>query len=76
MTALTEGGTGLERGHFPEIMAIIELEAQTIVGPGQDPELAQVGLEFIVISVRNMIISQGTLLLLGKKRNMNSFNKW
>ena len=25
MTVMTEAGTGLEKGHFPEIMAIIEL---------------------------------------------------
>ena len=40
MTVMTEVGTGLERGHFPEIMAIIELEIQAKVNPGQDPELA------------------------------------
>ena len=28
MTVLIEVGTGLERDHFPEIMAIIELEAK------------------------------------------------
>ena len=38
MTVMEEVGTGPERGHFPEIMAIIELEAQAIVDPGQDPE--------------------------------------
>ena len=68
MTVMTGGGTGLEKGHFPEIMAIIELEVQATVDPGQDPELAQIGMEFIVISVGNMIISQGTVPLLGKKR--------
>ena len=40
MTVMTEAATGLERGHFPEIMAIIELEVQAKVHPGQDPELA------------------------------------
>ena len=40
MTVMTEAGTSLERGHFPEIMAIIELEVQARVDPGQDPELA------------------------------------
>ena len=40
MTIMTEAGRGLEKGHFPEIMAIIELEAQAAVDPGQDPELA------------------------------------
>ena len=56
MTVMTEAETGPEKGHFPEIMAIIELEVQAIVGPGQDPELAQIGIEFIVISVGNTII--------------------
>ena len=40
MTVMTEAGTGLGRGHFPEIMEIIELEVQAKVDPGQDPELA------------------------------------
>ena len=35
MTVLTEAGTGLERGHFPEIMAITEREVKAIVGWGQ-----------------------------------------
>ena len=41
---------------FPEIIAIIELEVQANVGPNQHPELAQIGIEFVVISVGNMII--------------------
>ena len=65
---MTEVGTGLEKGHFPDIMAIIELEAQATVDPGQDPKLAQMGIEFIVISVGNMIILQRTAPLPGKKR--------
>ena len=60
MKIMTVVGTGLEEGHFPEIMAIIELEVQATVDPGQDPELAQIGIEFIVISVGNTIILQGT----------------
>ena len=40
MTVMTEVGTGLEKGHFPKIMVIIELEAQTTVDPCQNPELA------------------------------------
>ena len=36
MTVMTKAGTGLERGHFLEIMAIIELDVQAKV----DPELA------------------------------------
>ena len=39
MTVMIEVGTGPEMGCFPEIMAIIELEAQAIVDPGQGPEL-------------------------------------
>ena len=68
MTVMTEAGTGLEKGHFPEIMAAIKLQVQTTVGPGQDPEQAQKGIEFIIISVGNMIILQRTVPLLGKKR--------
>ena len=68
MTVMTEVGTGLEKGHFSEIMAMIELEAQATVDPGQDPELAQIGIEFVVTSLGNMIILQGIVQLLGKKR--------
>ena len=75
MTVMTEARTGVEKDHFPEIMAIIELEAQATVDPGQDPELAQIGIEFIVISLGTMIILQGTVPLLGKKRRQNSSNK-
>ena len=45
MTVMTEEGTGLEKGCFPEIMAITQLEVQAIVNPGQNPELAQIGIE-------------------------------
>ena len=41
MTVMTEAGTGLEKGHFPKIMATIELEVQAIVDPGQGPEQVQ-----------------------------------
>ena len=44
MTVITEVGTGLEKGCFPEIMAITELEAQATVDPGQDPVLVQIGI--------------------------------
>ena len=57
MTVMTETGTGLEKGHFPEIMGTIELEVQATVGPGQDPEQVQIGIEFNVISVGHMTIS-------------------
>ena len=56
MTVMIEAGTGLERGHFSEIMAIIELEVQAKVDPDKGPELAQIRIEFIVISVGNMVI--------------------
>ena len=75
MTVMTKAGTSLERGCSPKIMAIIELEVQASVGPGQDPELAQIGIEFIVISVGNTIILQGTVPLLEKKRKLNNFNE-
>ena len=68
MTVMIEVGTGLEEGHFPEIMAIIALEVQPTVDPGQDPELVQIGIKFIVISVGNIIVLQGTVPLPGKKR--------
>ena len=68
MTAMTEVGTGLEKGHIPEIMVIIEIEVQATVDPGQDPELVLIGIEFIVICVGNTIILQGTVPLLEKKR--------
>ena len=48
MTVMTEAGTGLEKGHFPEIMAVIELEVQATVDPGQDPELAQIGIDSLL----------------------------
>ena len=68
MTVMTEAGTGLERCYFSEIMATIELEVKAIVGPSQDPEPVQIETEFDVISVGNMIISQGTVPLLEKKK--------
>ena len=52
---MVEVGTGPKIGHFPQIMEIIELEAQAIVDLGQDPELVQIGIEYIVISVGNKI---------------------
>ena len=57
---MTEAGTGPQNGHFPEIMATMpETEIQAIVDPGQDQEQVQIGIEFDVISVGNMIILQG-----------------
>ena len=69
MTVMMEAGTGLEEGHFSEIMAtMLEIEVQATVGPGQNQEQVQIGIEFDIISVGNMIISQGTVPHLGKKK--------
>ena len=66
MTVMTQAGTGLEIGCFPEIVAkILEIDVQAIAGPGQDQEQVQIGIEFDVIHVGNMIILQGTVPLLG-----------
>ena len=59
MTVITEAVTGQDKGNFLEIMAITELEVQAIVDQGQDPELAQIGIEYVAISVENIIILQG-----------------
>ena len=60
MTVMTEAGTGLEKGYFPETIAtMLEIEVQAIVDPGQDPEQVQIEIEFNVRSVGNMIICKG-----------------
>ena len=33
---MTEAGTGLEKGNFPEAITTMETGAQAIAGPGQD----------------------------------------
>ena len=39
MTVMTEAATGLEKGHFSEIMAtMLEIEVQATIGLGQDQE--------------------------------------
>ena len=43
--AEAEMGTGLEKGHFPETLVVIEIGVQTIVGPGQDQEQVQIETE-------------------------------
>ena len=68
MTVMTEAGTRLEKGHFPEIKSAIELDVQSIVDPGQDPQQVQTGIEFNVLSIGNMIILQGIIPLLGKRK--------
>ena len=69
MTVMTEVGTGLEKGHFPETTAtILEIEVQATVGPNQDPEQLKQRQEFDVISAWNTITLQGTVPLLGMKK--------
>ena len=75
MTVMVEVGTGPEICHFPQIMAITELEAQAIVDPGEDPELVQIEREYILISVGNMITLQETVSLLERKGNMSNFRE-
>ena len=58
---------------FSKIMVIIELEVQAIVDPGQDPELVQIGIEYVVISVGNTITLQETVLLLERKGKLSNF---
>ena len=45
MKVMTEAGTGLEKGHFPATIAVIEIGVQAIVGPGQDQEPVQIETE-------------------------------
>ena len=75
MTVMTEVGTGPEIGCFPEIMTIIELETQPIVDPGQDPELVQTGIKYVVISVGNTITLQETTPLLERKGKLSNFKE-
>ena len=69
MIVMIEVGTGLEKGHFPGTMTVIELEVQAIVDYSQDLEQVQTGIEKDVISVGNMIISQETVPPLEKKES-------
>ena len=75
MTVMIEAETGLERGHFPEIMTIIELEIQGKVDPDQGPKLAQIGIEFVVINVGNMITLQGTVQLLKEEKEIEELQQ-
>ena len=45
MKVMIEAGTGLQKGCFPEAIAATEIVAQVIVGPGQDQEVVQMGIE-------------------------------
>ena len=38
-----EVGIDQEKGHSQELIVVIELEGQAVVGLGQDPEPAQIG---------------------------------
>ena len=76
MTVMTEAGTGLGKGHFPETIAtILEIEVQGIVDPVQDQQQVQIETEFNVNSVGNMITSQRTVPLLDNRKKWNSSNK-
>ena len=75
MRVIVEVGTGPEKGHFSDIMAITELEAHAIVYPGQDPELVQIGIEYIVISVGNLITLQETVPFLERKGKFSNFKE-
>ena len=44
MMATIKAGIGPEKDHFQEIMAVTELEVQTIVDQGQDSELVPIGI--------------------------------
>ena len=75
MTVMVEVGTGPERVCFPEIMVIIKLEAQAKVEPGQDPELVQIGIEYVVISAGNTITFQETVPLPERKGRLSNFKE-
>ena len=45
MKVMTEAGACLEKGHFPETIAAIEIGVQAIVGPGQGQEPVQIETE-------------------------------
>ena len=42
MRIMIEVGIGLEKGHFPGTMTVLELGVQAIVDQGQDPEPVQI----------------------------------
>ena len=76
MTVMTEAGTGLETGHFPEtIAAILEIGVQAIEGPGQDQEQVQIEKEFDVISVGNTTTLQRTVPLLEKRKKIEQLQQ-
>ena len=45
IVAIIETMIGLERDHFQEIMAVIELEVQAIIDQDQGPEPVPIGIE-------------------------------
>ena len=56
-------------------MAITELEAEAIVDPGQDPEIVQIGIDYVVISVGNVITLQEIVPLPDKKGRFSKFKE-
>ena len=60
--AEVEIGTGIEKGHFLEILVMIEtIGVQAIVGSGQDQGQVQIETESDVTGVGNMIILQSVM---------------
>ena len=45
MMVTIEVGIDQERGHSQEVIVVIELGVQAVVGPGQDPEPVLIGIE-------------------------------
>ena len=45
MKVMTDIGTGLEKGYFPEAIVAIEIGVQAIAGPGQDQKQVQTETE-------------------------------
>ena len=45
MKVMTEAGTDLKKGCFPEAITTIEIGVQARVGPGQDQEQVQIEIE-------------------------------
>ena len=65
----TEVGIDQEKDHSQEIMAIIGIEVQAIVGQDQGLEPVPIGTEYDAIIVDSMIILQGIVPSLEKKGN-------
>ena len=68
--AEVEIGTGLEKDHFLETSVMVgTMGVQAIVGPDQYQGQVQTWTDSDITSIGNMIISQRTVIPLGKKEN-------